>query len=363
MAISPQSGAIKAWIGGRSFQYFPYDRVLAQRQVGSTFKPIVYYTALQQGVGVCDYFDNELKTYEDYEDWTPANADSNYTGRFTMRGALAQSLNTITAQLIIKAGVDNTIATARRVGIESELPPVPSIALGTASISLREMVQAYACIANKGKREKMYSIESITAADGTAIYKHHKPASVAALEKSYCEQLTLMMQEVVRTGTAQRLIDDYACSFDIAAKTGTTQDNTDGWFIGFTPLLAMGVWVGCDNPAIHFSTTATGQGAVTALPIWAQTMRKVQASHLRSHYIAAFDYQIDTADNCAPREEESPGFFKRLFGGGRKKETTSSEDKEVKAQKKETKAVIDSNTTEKKKKKGFGWWFRKKDEE
>lgn len=362
LAIAPQTGAIKAWIGGRSFQYFPYDRVISQRQVGSTFKPIVYYTALQQGIDQCEYFDNQLKTYEDYEDWTPTNADSNYTGRYTMRGALAQSLNTITAQLIVKAGVDNTIATARKLGIKAELPQVPSIALGTAAISLNEMVQAYACIANKGKRSKSYCIEKITAPDGTVIYEHKKSIALAALEQAYCEQLTLMMQEVVRSGTAHRIIDKYACTFDLAAKTGTTQDNTDGWFIAFTPKLAMGVWVGCDNPALHFNTTAQGQGAATALPIWAQTMKKVYSSSIRSRYISPFEYQIDTTTNCTPYEETKDSFFKRLFGGKKNKETKPSDKSTATKHKTPASETDQAKPDEKKKKRGFGWWFRKREE-
>ena len=271
-ATDPRSGAIKAWIGGVNYITAPFNRVLSKRQVGSTFKPIVYYSAINQGVDPCEKIKNEREVYSEYNDWSPQNADSVYGGFYTLKGGLANSVNTITAKLLFRAGIDNVIQNARLMGITSDLPNDPSIALGTASISLLEMVGAYAIIANKGRAYDNYAITQITDSKGKVLYKNSPHSRGNVIDETSCEKLIDVMKAVADSGTAQRLRNKYGFKAEVACKTGTTQDNVDGWFIGCTPRLAMGVWVGFDNPAIHFFDTKTGQGANTSLPIWAMTM-------------------------------------------------------------------------------------------
>lgn len=297
MAADPSNGAIRVWIGGNNYQYAPYNRVLSKRQVGSTFKPIVYYSALEKGIAPCKMIKNELKVYEEYDNWSPRNSDGNYEGYYSMKGALANSVNTVTAEMLFEAGIDKVIENARKLGISSDLPEVPSIALGTASISMFEMVQAYACIANKGKFNNCYAIERITAHDGTILFEHEPQEAEQVLRGKFIRYLTGMMQAVADQGTARRLRSTYKLAFDIAAKTGTTQKNTDGWFMGFTKKLVMGVWVGADVPAVHFQNTRVGQGANTALPIWAAGMSRAER---RAHdkYTGSFGYKQLSKLDC-----------------------------------------------------------------
>ena len=293
-ATDPRNGAIKVWIGGVNYITAPYNRVLAKRQVGSTFKPIVYYTALAQGIEPCEQFKNERETYSEFDDWSPGNADNEYGGFYSMKGGLANSVNTITAKVFFKAGLENVITSARQMGITADIPEAPSIALGIASISLYEMVKAYATIANKGYAYSNYAITKITDSKGKVLYQHFNRSLGSKLEENICEKLIDMMEAVADSGTARRLRDVYGFNYEVACKTGTTQDNTDGWFIGATPKLSMGVWVGFDNPAIHFQDIQTGQGANTSLPIWAMTMNKAGLGK----YTAPFLLDPENISDC-----------------------------------------------------------------
>jgi penicillin-binding protein 1A len=156
LAMDPRNGHVRAWVGGVDFKHRQYDHVTAKRQVGSTFKPIVYAAALEQGALPCDYFPNEVRTYADYENWRPENSENLYGGFYSMKGALTKSLNTITVQLMMQAGIDNVINLANRMGISSDLPQKPAIALGAGDISLKEMVTAYGVFANMGIRRDLF---------------------------------------------------------------------------------------------------------------------------------------------------------------------------------------------------------------
>lgn len=296
MAADPETGAVRVWIGGNNHQYAPYNRVLSKRQVGSTFKPIVYYSAMEKGVRPCKMIKNERKVYDEYENWSPRNSDGVYDGYYSVKGALAKSVNTVTAEMLFKAGIDKVIENAQKMGVTSELPEVPSIALGTASISLFEMIQVYTCFANEGLMNKNYCIERITSKDGTVIFEH-KSEPKQILRKRIVQNLIGMMKAVADEGTARRLRSIYKFDFEIAAKTGTTQNNTDGWFIGYTPKLVMGVWVGADNPAIHFKDTRTGQGANTALPIWAMGMAQA-TKKAKDKYTGSFELSNENTLDC-----------------------------------------------------------------
>lgn len=280
LAMNPTSGAVKAWVGGIEHDFFQYDHVklTTKRQVGSTFKPIVYAMALERGVQPCELISAGQQTYIDKEGvkWTPRNTQNDYKVEYTMRGALAYSVNTVAVKLIEEAGVDNTIQLARKMGITSELPEVPSIALGSSSISLMEMTGAYSCIANQGVAMVPYYIETIHDLEGTVYKEFKSPKSgKRAISVETAQLVTRMMQTVVHEGTASRLRWKYAIYNDVAGKTGTTQANADGWFMAMTPKLVIGTWVGADDPRIRFRLTELGQGSSTALPMVAYFFKQL----------------------------------------------------------------------------------------
>ncbi len=268
IAINPHDGALKAWVGGIDFRFFQYDHVTAPRQTGSTFKPFVYLAALERGVEADKYFTNELKVYEDYDDWTPHNSHDEYGGYYSMKGALAQSINTVSVEVLLEAGINNTIEIAKDLGISADLPRFPSLALGVASISLKEMTEAYAGIVNDGLPVKSHYLLEIADSEGNVLETFSYPTSTQeVVSPENCRALIQMLEAVVNGGTGSAIRSVYKVSGDFAGKTGTTQNNSDGWFIGLTPELVAGCWVGANDPRVHFRTTTYGQGAYMALPI------------------------------------------------------------------------------------------------
>jgi len=275
LAMDPFTGNIKVWIGGNNYNYFQYDHVKSKRQVGSTFKPIVYATAINQGMNPCEYFKNEQHVYEQFENWSPGNADGEYGGKYSIQGALENSVNVVSVEILLRTGIDNVIRTARNMGIESEIPTVPSIALGVADISLLEMVKAYCTFPNGGKSVEPKFITRIEDRYGKVIYipkNNYKSKRVFSKQTAY--YMNEMLKGVINKGTASRIRSTYGLSGEMAGKTGTTQSQADGWFIGYTPGLVAGAWVGADNPSVHFNSTFYGQGAAMALPIWAYFIKK-----------------------------------------------------------------------------------------
>lgn len=279
LAMDPRTGEVKAWVGGIDYRYFQYDHVKSRRSVGSTFKPFVYAAALEGGIHPCAYISNVLRTYSRYENWQPRNSDDKYGGLYSMEGALANSVNTVTVHLAMRAGPENIVKLASRLGFRSDIPAVPSIALGAAEASLLELVQAYGGFANRGERPEIHTIRRIETADGQI---------VVDLENYYCEleheqvltvdqadMITRMLRTAVDQGTGRRLRFRYQFSNELAGKTGTSQNHSDGWFVGYTPHLVAGVWVGALSPAVRFRDLRLGQGANTALPIFALFLRRL----------------------------------------------------------------------------------------
>ncbi|MBX9853420.1 MAG: transglycosylase domain-containing protein [Cytophagaceae bacterium] len=278
MAMETKSGYIRAWVGGIDMKYFKYDHVNinTKRQVGSTFKPIVYAAALQQGANPCEYIPNEQLVYEEYDNWSPRNSDNEYGGMYSMQGALTNSVNTVSAQLIIKAGIPNVMSLAKQMGIQSKLDPVPSLALGTADVSLYEMVSAFSVFANRGDYIAPRYLLKITDTQGKVIKDFtDRRKKQRVLSPTNSDIMVSMLQNVVNHGTAARLRYTYNIEGDVAGKTGTTQSHADGWFIGFTPDLVAGAWVGAEDRRIHFRSIDLGQGAAMALPVWGIFMNKV----------------------------------------------------------------------------------------
>jgi penicillin-binding protein 1A len=270
LAMDPRHGEIRVWVGGVNHQYFQYDHVREQtkRQVGSTFKPIVYAAAVEKGVKPCAFITAEKTVYNNMEGWAPKNTDEEKYGlKFSMPGALAYSVNTVSVRVLEKAGMSNTIQLAHKMGIKSDLEAVPSMALGTADISVMEMVTAYSAFATKGKVAKPFYLTSIATHDGIVLEEFHTEKTSQALSEETAQLMLHMLRRAVNEGTSASLRSQFGLTNDIAGKTGTTQSNTDGWFIGVTPKLVVGAWVGGDDPSIRFRTTALGQGAKTALPL------------------------------------------------------------------------------------------------
>ena len=278
MSMDPHNGAIKAWVGGPNYEYFKYDQVkMGKRQVGSTFKPFVYTVAMDNGWSPCYEAPNLPIVFEDFDNWSPKNSDGKQGGMMTLRNGLANSVNLITAFMMKQVGPQAVVNVAKKMGITSDIPAYPSICLGTADVSLYEMVGAYSTYANKGIWTEPVYISRIEDKNGNVLYEKI-PRKVDALSEQTAYLMLYMLRGVIDKGTGLRLRGPrYRFTNPIAGKTGTTQENSDGWFIGITPDLVSGVWTGAEDRSVHFRSTNLGEGANTALPIWALYMKKVYA--------------------------------------------------------------------------------------
>ncbi len=314
VSMEPETGFVRAWVGGINHNLFKYDHVTSKRQVGSTFKPILYAAALQKGIQPCKYLENKLTTYEQYENWAPQNADNRYGGRYSLEGALSNSVNTVSAQLIMRVGIPTTIRMARDLGIESDLPSVPSLALGTADISLLEMVGAYTAFANEGRISEPVYVTEIVDAGGRVLRKNESQRHKLILARDNAAAMLHMMQAVVDEGSGARLRSTFGLKVDIAGKTGTTQNQSDGWFIGITPGLITGVWVGGESPLVRFRSLSLGQGSRTALPIWGDFIsRLVKAKYFADKEgFPPLSERLQNRLNCAPYLEDEPTFFDKV---------------------------------------------------
>lgn len=286
IAIEPQTGALKAWVGGIDFRYYKFDHITAPRQTGSAFKPIVYLSALETGISPDKYYPNVQKIYDDYDNWSPQNSHNEYGGYYTMKGALAKSLNTVSVEVLLDAGIANTIDVSRRLGIDADMPQYPSIALGVASVSLKDMAEAYAGIVNDGRSVETYYLVQIADHEGNVLEEFvNQQNNTQAASPENCRTVINMMQAVVDEGTGNAIRSRFGIEGDFAGKTGTTQENSDGWFIGISPNLVTGCWVGADDPRVHFRTITYGQGAYMALPIVGSFYSRVQKDAKVNKYI------------------------------------------------------------------------------
>ena len=297
MVTDAKTGLIKAWVGGTDFNFYQYDHVRAKRQVGSTFKPIVYAKAIQAGIRPCEYIPNRYTAYmpdgttksayqlteQEKSDprlaWAPRNSDESYTGSYSLEGALTNSVNVVSANLISRVGYDAVAKLAKDMGVSTDMQRDLSIALGTADISLYDMMKVYGTFAARGRRPDLMPVLKVTDRDGKVIVDFTKDIQPEkwqqVLSPDHADMMTKMMQSVVNDGTAGRLRYKYEINNDIAGKTGTTQNHSDGWFMCYTPNLVCGAWVGGITPAVRFRDMSYGQGAYMALPVCALFLQKL----------------------------------------------------------------------------------------
>jgi len=298
MSMEPQTGHVKAWVGGINYKHFQYDNVIqGARQAGSTFKPFVYAAAIDQlRLSPCEtrpdtQYCIEAGKHGNVEPWCPRNSDMKYSGTsYTLKRALANSVNTVTAQLIDEVGPKSVVSMVRNLGLSGDILEVPSIALGALDVNVYEMVGAYGAFANQGVYVKPVMVTRIENKDGTVLYEY-VPETKDVLSKDVSYAILDLMKGVTQGGSGIRLrttnankwrpeYDEiitgypYELTNPIAGKTGTTQNNSDGWFMGMVPNLVTGVWVGGEERAVHFKSITYGQGASMALPIWGLYMTK-----------------------------------------------------------------------------------------
>lgn len=315
LAAEPQTGLVRAWVGGTAHRFIKYDHVKSRRPVGSTIKPVVYAQALRSGMLPCEYTANEQVTYDQYSGYSPRNSDGDYGGVYSMQGALAKSVNTVAVSVGVRAGLNDVAGLARQMGInKGRIQAMPALALGAVEASLLEMVQVYSGFANRGVRPgRLHYLDRIETADGKEIVSFSRPGSknqVRVLETDVADIMITLLESVVDSGTARKLRYEFGLGGDVAGKTGTTQNQADGWFMGFTPRLTIGVWVGSDNPAAHFRSLSRGQASATALPIWGGFMRRVSRDNsLRNWRGGGFPILNDSLAaylQCPPYLPEMP---------------------------------------------------------
>ncbi|WP_298531364.1 transglycosylase domain-containing protein [uncultured Algibacter sp.] len=325
LAVDPSTGAVRTYIGGIDYRFFKYDHVSqSKRQVGSTFKPFVYTAAIENGMDPCTYFSLAEVTYTNYNNWTPSNSGSSKDDQYVnynLEKALSNSVNTVAVKVLNKVGIPKVLEQAKKLGLSDQLPNEPSLALGVAEIGLKGVAGAYTSYVNKGKPVKPFYITKIEDRNGNLIVEFKSKVAKEPAYNDHTRQVLLeMMKSTVNSGTATRLRSTYNLKNDIAGKTGTTQDNKDGWFVGITPKLVTVTWVGNDNHSIGFKTTGLGQGANSALPVFAKFYQKLNAdSEFNTITNARFEKpseQVLMDLNCSPEKKDT--FLKRLFSKKKK---------------------------------------------
>lgn len=319
MSMDPRNGHVKAYVGGINYRHFKYDHVTqGKRQAGSTFKPFLYILAMQEGYSPCREIPVVAVPFKDNDTiWTPrySGSSENIGTMKTLKWGLALSHNYVSAWLVDKFKPEPIANIAHKMGIESYIDPVPSMIYGTSDMSVKEMVASFATFANSGIHVKPLFVTRIEDKFGNVLANFH-PETTEAIDEETAYLMLNLMQGVVNFGTASRLRYRYEFTGDIAGKTGTTNNNSDGWFIGITPQLVSGLWVGGENRSIHFDQTGMGSGTSMALPIWAEYMTRVYADSSllitqEDIFIepAGFDVDIDCeAQKASSAEEPFDGY-------------------------------------------------------
>lgn len=319
LVTNPKNGAVISWVGGNNFNTLPFDMVLSHRQIASAFKPFLYATALENGISPCDYFDNEEKTYPEYDNWEPQNADHSTTPdkKVAMWYALIKSMNIPSVNLYFKLEKEWLIDTCEKLLFPEITDDAPSIALGTLDLSLFEATRAYGSFANNGEMNDLYMISKITDKEGNIIYESEKQKAERIFTEESTQTLNTILQQAVEQGTGASIRNRYKIKSPLASKTGTAQNYTNAWFMAYTPNIVLGTWVGTSKNDIHF-TNGNGSGSSLALPIVANILKEIENNpELREKYLTSFDIpeEVSSSIECPPfREKGIKGFFNRLFG-------------------------------------------------
>lgn len=347
VVMEPQTGKVKAWVGDVDFNYWQYDKVVAKRQPGSTFKLFIYTEAIRKGLCSCDTrvdsaINWSIKEEDEIKIWMPQNANRTFSDEeITLKSAFARSINSVAVQLTREYSPDSIVQLAQSMGIKSNLRPIPSIGLGAEDVSLLEMVTAYSTIVDEGEKHSPILVTRIEDRNGNILYENHGE-SEKVLDYETAFIMRDMLQEGLRDehGTSQRL-KKYPIfkNTEYGGKTGTSSNYSDAWYMGISPKLVGGVWVGGEYRSIHFRDGAHGQGSQTALPIFGDFMSRVMRDKNLAHYQGLFGepkQEISKTYNCEDLEKKNIGegfvnFWKKLFGRDKKdsinNDTTTNKNK------------------------------------
>ena len=306
IAMEPQTGAVKAWVGDIDYKSWKYDKVTAMRQPGSTFKLFVYTEAMNQGLTPCDKRRDEYISMQVYDakkhemtTWTPGNANGTFSGdSMPLKSAFAKSINSVAVRLGQEMGIKRIIDTAHKMGIKSQLDDAPSLALGSSDVNLLELANAYCTISNNGKHHEPVLVTRIVDKDGNEVYKGPETAEQAISYKSAFLMQQLLKGGMLEPGGTSQSLWGYVGNFrdtEFGGKTGTSNNHSDAWFMCVSPKLVVGAWVGGEYRSIHFRTGALGQGSRTALPICGYFLESVLSDQAFAHYRAKFDKPNDDA--------------------------------------------------------------------
>lgn len=313
LAIDPHSGAIKTYVGGIDFRTQPFDQIQARRQMASSFKPLLYAAGLEDGTMPCDYLSNEPVVLEDFQDWSPDNYDkSNEGGRYAMKTALSKSLNIPTLHLYFQVGHRKLNRLWEDLEFKTTLPENPSAALGTAEANLIEIARLYSSFVNGGNLTETHYIQSIATKDGEIIFEHTSKKQTQVMSKQSAELMRQMLEQTVKSGTAQGIRTRFGFTHELAAKTGTSQNYADAWFCAFTSDLVMVSRVGCSSPSIHFNNGLNGSGSSLALPLVGYTLLQAQKDpNLTTRFFNRFNHENDISLDCP--EYKEAGVIDQVF--------------------------------------------------
>jgi penicillin-binding protein 1A len=329
LAMDPQTGAVRAWVGGIDFNTQQYDQILARRQLGSVFKPVLYAAALEEGMEPCQYLDNDSVVLSGFEDWSPENFDHSYGGKYSLAGALAQSMNIPTFSLFMKIGFEKLDSLWTEMGFSFPLNNTPSLALGTAEASIREIAVAYSSFANGGYIISPQSIVSITTSEGEIIYQNNfGEVRTRVLTEKSSLLMNTMLQKAIREGTGAPLKTLFGVTAPLAGKTGTSQNYADAWFAAYNPKLTIVARVGASSPGIHFNSGSNGTGSALALPLVALTLKRIESDpETRGEFIASFPDlppELEGALDCPDFKKDS--FVDKFLDLFKKKEIVFNAD-------------------------------------
>lgn len=337
IAVDPNNGAIKIWVGGIDFRTQPYDQIFAQRQTASAFKPMIYATALEEGAMPCQYLDNDPLVLTDFDNWQPQNYDHSTGGKYSLAASLAKSMNIPTVNLFMQIPFNSLERIWYDLGFSQTLVRKPATALGTTTASLYEMAFAYASFANGGNKVEPQIIKSIKTSNGKILYTNKKidlPKKI--LEKQSTDLLNAILQKAIKEGTGRSLKSIYGINLPLAGKTGTSQDYADAWFIAYNPNLVLATRVGASLPIVHFNNGANGSGSTLALPLIARVLQKTQYNkYLKNKYFVNFNklpINIENALNCDDFKDTSE--IEKLFEGIFKNKNTTFDKASKKASRK-----------------------------